>query len=257
MESPNFSSSLHKTNLYESHKYQALNPDELGYFIEQVGLASQSVGLTLNEATSVTNNMNEGFAYRCKPVSALVAGGIPGPQSVCTDSSCPLAPNYDCSAYDFNNGTSTPPQEVHGPPSSSASPIQTSSPTITPSSDHNKTVGIAVGVAVPLGVIALALLGFLFFRRKMAALENRLGRIEGGDNTPPPMVSLGFPSNSRTTSQVQELAITPQHRASPDNRLMSWEYLKPVVQAQTSPVEIGNENTQAGIPFTRPPQEMA
>lgn len=254
----------------------ALDPYDLGYFIEQVGLAAQSVGLTLAEATAVTNDMAQGLTYRCRPLSALVPGGIVGPQSVCTDSSCPLAPDYDCTGYDFDNGTSPQPQEVNGPLSStttssatstsSASLIPTSNLTTTPS-DHKKTVDIAVGVAVPLGVIAIALLGFLFFRQrlKMVALENRLSRIEGGTpsqilgsnavsdiNYPQPaMVSLGFPSNSRTPSQIQEPTITSQQQTSPENRPMSWEHFKPVVQTQTTPIE--NENTQAGILFTRPP----
>lgn len=150
---------------------------------------------------------------------------------------------------------------------------------------------IAVGVAVPVGVIALALLGFFFFRqrRKMAALENRLSRVEGGtqsqmlgsntvsdvDYSQPAMVSLGFPSNPQTPSQIQEQVISqqqpvisqqqpvisqqqqqqpvisPQQQTSPDNRPLSWEHFKPVVQSQTNPVE--NENTPAPVPFTRRP----
>ena len=278
IEQSNFSSSLQKSSLYEIHKFMALNPDDLGYFIEQVGLAAQSVGLTQAEATKITDAMAEGLTYRCKPLSPLVPGGIVGPQSICTDASCPLAPDYDCTGYDFDNGTSPQPQAVNGPDSastttsstastSSATLAPTSGPTTTPSSDHTKTVGIAVGVAVPLGLIALALLGFLFFRqrRKMATLENRLSRIEGGtpsqilgsnavsdvDYPHPAMVSLGFPSNSRAPSQTQEPVVTPQQRTSPDSRPMSWEHFKPAVQTQTIPVE--NENTQAGIPSARPP----
>ncbi len=256
----------------------SLNPYDLGYFIQQVGLAARSVGLTQKEATAVTDDMAQGLTFRCKPLSALVPDGLVGPQSICTDASCPLAPDFDCTGYDFDNGTSPPPQDVNEPASSSttassttstssATPPPTSSTTTKPSSDHQKTVGIAVGVAVPLGLIALALLGFLFFRqrRNLAALENRLSRIEGGtpsqilgsgavsdiDYSHPAMMSLGFPSNSRAPSQVQEQAMTPQQRTSPDNRPMSWEHFKPPLQTQTIPVE--NENTQAGIPSARPP----
>jgi len=256
----------------------ALDPIELGYFIEQVGFAAQSVGLTKKEATTITNIMNQGLTYRCRPLSALFPGGVVGPQSLCTDVSCPLAPNYDCTGYDFDNGTSPQPQQVNGQsssstttssttPTSTTSGNQTSSATITPPSDHKKTMDIAVGVAVPVGVIALALLGFLFYRllRKMAALKNQTSRVEGGtpnhiigsntvsdiDYAQTAKVSLNFPSNSQTPSQIHEPAILPQQQTSPDNRPMSWEHFKPVVQPQTIPVE--NENPQAPIPFTNHP----
>ena len=221
--SVNFTSALQKTSLYEIHKYMALDPFELGYFIEQVGLAGQLVGLTADEAEGIQNKMDQSLTYRCRANSALFPGGIVGPQSICTDKSCPLAPNSNCSDYDFDNGTSPAPalvNEAASPSSSSSSvaPSKTSSPSgsaspkpVAASSSH-KTTDIAVGVAVPVGVLLLALLAFLIIRsrRRVAALENRLTRVEGGEPaygigndgatkhySQPAMASMSSPSSQR------------------------------------------------------------
>jgi hypothetical protein len=180
------------------------------------------VGLTPNEAKTLTTALGQGVTYRCRPAVALFPGGVPGPQSICTNSSCPLAPNADCSAYDFNNGTSPKPALVNGqvlPPapsnsssSNTISSTNTTSSKPTSNSYHHRTVDIAVGVAVPVGVMILALLGFLFYRqrRKMAALENRISRFEVqppnnclGSVTPQPLMSgNGSANRSHTSSQT-------------------------------------------------------
>jgi hypothetical protein len=219
-----FTTALAKTNLYQIHKYMALDPFEVGYFIEQVGLAAQLVGLTPKEANTLTTALGEGVTYRCRPAVVLFKGGVPGPQSICTDSSCPLAPNADCSAYDFDNGTSPqpalvngqvlPPAPTHSSSSNTSSSTNTTSPPPTSNSRRHKTVDIAVGVAVPVGVMILALLGFLFYRqrRKMAALENRISRFEvqppnngPGSLTPQPLMSgNGSVDRSHTSSQIMD-----------------------------------------------------
>jgi len=286
--SVNFTSALQKTSLYQIHKFMALDPNELGYFIQQVGLAAQSVGLTSDEAEVIMTNMNAGLNYRCRPDSALFPGGVVGPQSICTDESCPLAPNYDCSVYDFDNGTSPQPQLVNGGSSASSSsasatsttstPSSSSSSTPAPSSSH-KTVDIAVGVAVPVGVIAIALIGFLIWRyqRKMALLENRLSRVEVG-GTPtgriigsdtashsgmgdqPPMAS-SIAHQSMTGSQFQ--GGSPQ--LGQDLRPTSVEYFKPggnpvMTQMEGQSPPPGNvsfiRHADGSMTRTDPPQEM-
>ena len=270
----------------------SLDPNELGYFIEQVGLAAQSVGLTSAEADGITTNMNAGLNFRCRPESALFPGGVIGPQSLCTNPSCPLAPNYDCSVYDFDNGTSPLPQLVNGAASSSSSSTSTTAtPTVSPtstsaaaSSSNKKTVDIAVGVAVPVGVIALVLVGFLSWRhqKRVTALENRLSRVEvgetpvgriiGSDNgshsghDPAMMVSTAHQSLSGSQLNESPLPIYPG--GSPDHRPTSTEYYKPGGTSKVTQMKGSSQSpSSANISFLRnsdgtltrtgfPPQEM-
>jgi hypothetical protein len=175
----NFTSNLGKTNLYEVHKFMALGPNELGYMIQNVGLSALVLGMTPDESNNITTKMNTGLNFRCKPPVALTPGGTPGPNSICTDKTCPLAPNPDCSAYSFKDGISPQPQLVHPLPSSSAAPNTTVTATAVPGKTN--VIPIAVGIAVPVGIIALVGIGFLIFRsrRKVARLEDRLSRVEG------------------------------------------------------------------------------
>ncbi|KAF2663139.1 hypothetical protein BT63DRAFT_380420 [Microthyrium microscopicum] len=258
--SANFTSALQKTSLYQIHKYMALNPDELGYFIQQVGLAAQLGGLSTTEATTITTNMGNGLTYRCKAPAPLFPGGVVGPQTICTDASCPISPNADCSAYDVNNGTSPSPALVNGQaaPSVSLSPTNSSTPTNTPaaasSDSHKKTVDIAVGVAVPVGVIALALVAFLFWRqkRKMHEMETRISRVEGGTTPshtlgsdtqshigeyPPGMASLNWATRqSQAGSQIAPYH--PSGLTMDEQRMSSGEHYKPP-DVESSPQHTG------------------
>lgn len=125
----------------------SLSPDELGYFIQQVGGAALVVGLTQDEANNITTKMSTSLTFRCRPPASLSPGGPAGPQSICTDKDCPLAPNADCSAYDFDNGTSPDPALVNGAVSisSTASSTPTSTRSAVPNTSHkSNTIPIAV-----------------------------------------------------------------------------------------------------------------
>jgi len=269
----------------------SLDPNELGYFIEQVGLAAQSVGLTSAEADGITTNMNAGLNYRCRPESALFPGGVIGPQSICTNPSCPLAPNYDCSVYDFDNGTSPLPQLVNGgASSSSASTSTTTTPTTSPtsttaaaSSSNKKTVDIAAGVAVPVGFIVFALVAYFSWKhqRRVAALENRLSRVEVGETPIGRIIGSDNGSHSGhdpamtvtahqslSGSQLNEPSLPIYPGSSSDQRPTSTEYYKPGTTTQATQMKGGGQSpSSANMSFLRnsdgtltrtgfPPQEM-
>jgi hypothetical protein len=97
-------------NMYEVHKYMNLDPNELGYFISQVGAAATCLGVASSDVTIVANVLMEYFGYRCSPPMAITGPVLP--QSMCTDcDKCPYAQNADCSAY-CDGGCSSPPEDT-------------------------------------------------------------------------------------------------------------------------------------------------
>lgn len=73
-----------------------LDPYQLGYFINQVGLSAASFGVAESDISAVAMALESMFAYRCAPkITAIEAQG-PQYQSVCTDEACPLAANSTC-----------------------------------------------------------------------------------------------------------------------------------------------------------------
>lgn len=78
-----------------------LNPYEMGYFIEQVALSAASFGVAESDIMAVGKALNSLFNYRCAPEVTVIKAQGPQWQSTCTDSSCPLADNATCSAYEM------------------------------------------------------------------------------------------------------------------------------------------------------------
>lgn len=78
----------------------ALDENELGYFISQVGLAALSFGVTQDDVNTVGGVLFSYFGYRCSPPLAITAG--PLRQSMCTDKSCPKDPNAVCWEYPWH-----------------------------------------------------------------------------------------------------------------------------------------------------------
>lgn len=77
-----------------------LSPEEIGYFITQVGLAASSFGVTKDDVTAVGESLGKTFGYRCAPPAVVVPSQGAHTQSVCLAETCPLSPNDTCSAYD-------------------------------------------------------------------------------------------------------------------------------------------------------------
>lgn len=91
----------------EVHRFMNIDEVENGYFIQEVGLAATSFGVTMEDAMAVGTALNTLFNYRCSPPVALVPGAPNASQSVCVASSCPLDPMQNCaqSGNSYPNGT--------------------------------------------------------------------------------------------------------------------------------------------------------
>lgn len=77
-----------------------LSPEQIGYFITQVGLSAASFGVTEEDVTAVGESLNKAFGYRCAPAAVIVPSQKAQPQSICQAKECPLSPKDTCSAYD-------------------------------------------------------------------------------------------------------------------------------------------------------------
>jgi hypothetical protein len=88
------------------HKFMVLDPNEVGYFISQVGAAAASFGVASSDISIVAGALMQFFGYRCTPPENIVYG--PQLDSICLDPSCPLDPNPECWLY----GPPAPPPMV-------------------------------------------------------------------------------------------------------------------------------------------------
>ena len=71
-------------SMYNVHKYMALSNAEVGYFIQQVGLAAASFGVAEADVTAVGEALTAAFGYKCAPKAAVVATTAEL-QSICTE----------------------------------------------------------------------------------------------------------------------------------------------------------------------------
>ncbi|CZT24923.1 uncharacterized protein RCC_10651 [Ramularia collo-cygni] len=85
---------------YKVHKFMALDANEVGYFIQQVGLSAASFGVTEDDVAAVGKALNDTFGYRCAPAAGVIPKDQVELQSICTAEDCPLSPNATCDAYD-------------------------------------------------------------------------------------------------------------------------------------------------------------
>lgn len=75
-----------------------LDPYQVGFFIEQVGMAAASFGVAKSDINAVAMALETLFDYRCAPkMTAIKAQGAQY-QSICTDEKCPMAMNSTCEA---------------------------------------------------------------------------------------------------------------------------------------------------------------
>jgi hypothetical protein len=76
----------------------ALDPFQMGYFIEQVALSAASFGVAQSDIEVVGQALGSLFNYRCAPKTTVIKAQGPQYQSICTNDSCPLADNATCAA---------------------------------------------------------------------------------------------------------------------------------------------------------------
>lgn len=75
-----------------------LDPYQVGYFIEQVGLSAASFGVAKSDINIVAAALEKLFDYRCAPKTTVIKAQGPQYQSICTDEKCPLAMDSTCAA---------------------------------------------------------------------------------------------------------------------------------------------------------------
>ena len=69
--------------MYTVHKYMALDSYEVSYFIEQVGLAAASFGVSKLDVIWVGAQLSLWFGMKCAPERAILPKEKPELQSIC------------------------------------------------------------------------------------------------------------------------------------------------------------------------------
>lgn len=86
-------------SMYETHKFMKLSKDEVDYFIDQVGLAAKSFGVSDEDTNTVAIGLNSIFNQRCN-APFVITNDSAGLQSICNGNDCPLSTTNSCSLYD-------------------------------------------------------------------------------------------------------------------------------------------------------------
>ncbi|KAI0965212.1 hypothetical protein F4678DRAFT_453356 [Xylaria arbuscula] len=97
---PGFDAYNGHASMYEVHKFMALDPYEVGYFITQVGLAASSFGVADADVTAVGAALVSLFDYRCSPPATVIKSQGAQLQSICIAETCPLAGESVCDKYE-------------------------------------------------------------------------------------------------------------------------------------------------------------
>lgn len=71
--------------MYDVHKFMKLDVNEVGYFIEQVGLSAASFGVATEDVQAIGDALNKYFGYKCSPKTKIVPTAPPEFQSICID----------------------------------------------------------------------------------------------------------------------------------------------------------------------------
>jgi len=140
---------------YTVHKFMALEPEEITWFIMNVGLAATSFGVTTEDATAVGTTLNTVFNAACEPAMALLPNTDPVLNSMCLGEDCPLAMNSNCTAYDTTNSNGTQPEPSTVTATATSTATTTSTTTASPGAAVANKVGYAGLIAVVLAAFAL------------------------------------------------------------------------------------------------------
>ncbi|KAF1960989.1 hypothetical protein CC80DRAFT_501232 [Byssothecium circinans] len=146
-------------DMASAHMFMDLDPSELGYFIQQVGLAATSFGVSTEDVTAVAGALNKLFGHKCSPATQVIPEQGKTLNSICQNAKCPLDPMPTCAAYPSNgtvkepmtmskNGTATMPATGMPSPTTSAGPQF---------SGGVDRVGAGLGAAVGALAFAIAL----------------------------------------------------------------------------------------------------
>ncbi|KAH8805017.1 hypothetical protein F5884DRAFT_902112 [Xylogone sp. PMI_703] len=200
------------------HKFMNLNPTAVGYFIEQLTLASVYCGVSGHDAKMIKAQMNNMYNFRCAPA---IDGQL---NSICQASTCPLAePQADCEAYvniTENTPSSSSTQTSLPKPSNASSNSSSSAP-----SSSKPSPGSIAGISIAAATIFLTFITILFLvhRRKtmkadnaatdgtsLASLNLPARPVRGPTTPPPPQITRTSPTPSVQTMIVHPEAQSPR-----------------------------------------------
>jgi hypothetical protein len=143
---PGFDAYAGDPSMFEVHKFMNLDPNQLGYFIQQVALAGASFGVAQEDLEGVGMALNSLFGMRCAPPTEVIKSQGPQLQAICIEESCPLAADAVCGQYEA--------------PMESGSPTATATTTMGPTSTGaapTSTVSTAAAGKAGLGVAGVAI----------------------------------------------------------------------------------------------------
>ncbi|KAI0404254.1 hypothetical protein F4802DRAFT_615842 [Xylaria palmicola] len=137
---PGFDAYSGHASMYEVHKFMALDPYEVGYFITQVGLAAASFGVADADVQAVGSALNSLFGHRCSPPTTVIQPEGPLLQAICIEEACPLATEAACDSYDaVVEPSSVPSGSMSATPTASGSPHSSASTTPAPTDSGSAT----------------------------------------------------------------------------------------------------------------------
>ncbi|KAJ3496363.1 hypothetical protein NLG97_g2719 [Lecanicillium saksenae] len=204
-----------------THKYMNLNQTDVGYFINQLTLASKYYGFSDDDAGTLETFMNARYNVRCGP---SINGQL---YSICLADECPLAaPSPDCNAY-----TNLQPNSASN---STGSPSSSSTSTTTPSSTSSSTSssaatssgpvlssGAIAGIAIGGAAIILLAFGMWLYHRRQKAKPTLV---------PVPVTTSGHASpastnpyyGSRPDSNLSPSAFRESYMRENDSSMRPW-----------------------------------
>lgn len=136
------------------HQYMDLDIYEVSYFIQQVGLAAASFGVSNSDVEYVGKALMSLFGYKCAPPAVVIPEQGAQLQAICIDSSCPLSPNATCASYP----TVMMPANATSSSNMSSTATSTASTMVASQTTNAGARGFAVDMA--MGAVAVAAVAF-------------------------------------------------------------------------------------------------
>ncbi|KAG5912594.1 hypothetical protein E4U42_002125, partial [Claviceps africana] len=160
-----YSCSQYKTFLEKSfeplnpayvHKYMDLNQTHVGYFIDQLLVASKYYGFSDSDVSALSTNMNAKYNLRClPPIDNSVT-------SICLAKECPVAaPSPNCAVYNNvkQRGVDASAAAAGDAPTSTPTPSSPPSSSGGESSSSSLSAGAIAGIAIGGALVLLLAVG--------------------------------------------------------------------------------------------------
>lgn len=126
---------------------------EVSYFVQQVGLAAASFGVSADDVNTIGKGLMMLFGYRCAPPTVFIPDHGAELQSICIADNCPIAPNATCSMYQSN---ATMPVPVSGNASMTSGSMASASASSTAKPATYTGAAATYGAQAALAVVGVA-----------------------------------------------------------------------------------------------------